>query len=200
MPRWLAIYALLFLASAALHAEAVLVPPGDFSIEVGPYTSVWIDEGSTVEMPEVQSRTFEPNPRGNLTFGFKRGTIWIRFSLKNPGPETRDLRFVAASPLVEDVVLYAVSHGTVSAQGGGSNRRFAERPIQYTHLTFPLQLAPGEEIQFLMRARSELRTDFPFILQSTGAFARKQTRELLIHGFYFGILFIAIAYNMVLFL
>lgn len=103
-----------------------------------------------------QSNWLPATPR-TLSRGFTRSAVWIAGTFVNRGTQTVT-RWVSVNPVrLEDVSFYSVDDARLTAREryrSGVGAPLAERPIDSAQIAFPVTLAPGEQLQYLVRVRS----------------------------------------------
>ncbi|MEW6272966.1 MAG: 7TM diverse intracellular signaling domain-containing protein [Thermodesulfobacteriota bacterium] len=193
------------LAGGSVHAlEPVLLDPSRAEQEVGPHAEVLADPGARLTIADVAARDgFRGSVRSadevpNL--GLTSAAYWVRLVVRAPAGAATDWLVEVPWPVVDSVTFYSPDvAGGFSEQRAGDLVPFAAWPVPYRNPTFRLALAPGEEKALFLRFAGDDTMLLPVRVWSTSGFAAKRLGESFTYGFYYGILAILIAYNLVLF-
>ena len=181
----------LLLALALLAAPLAARPlqVGAEEVQVGPAASYLLDAGGAVTMEEVLARaragTLAPFGRPVRSFGPTQAALWLHLRVTG-APDDPDLAFTWDRPLVDQLDLWVVRADGVEHLRGGLAVPSAERTIVHEgpfHVA-RFNLAPGEAVELLVRARSRRILLAEAHLRPTIAF---HPRDLALGG-YFGLL------------
>lgn len=74
---------------------------------------------------------------------------------------------------------------------------FRSRPINHRHFLFPVPKSPSQ-LKILIKIQSDSTISIPLKLWNREIFDRNDARELLLHGVFFGVMLIMIAYNIIM--
>ena len=138
------------------------------------------------------------------SFGFSRSAWWLRVRLANPGAQTVE-RVVELPQAVQDrLEFHAVEPGgtrPLISFRTGDRLPFATRPVAYPAFVFPLQLAPGEQLDLYLRLDTHdgLHEAAPLLLWDHRSFFESSADERLGLGLYYGALLALLLYNLFLF-
>jgi len=178
----------------------VILPEGEINgLELAPFSGVFLDPSG--QMTYEEARTAEYHTRDDMNFGFLESAIWVRFRIQNKRVDSTALFLYAASSLAGDVCLYCQSQtGGIQTSCGGNNRSFHLRPVLHRAAVIPLNIPTDSILDCRLRVASELRTDLPLLLFSPKSFYTHVYNEQLLEGLYFGILVLAIFYNLFIFI
>lgn len=138
-----------------------------------------LDAAAVLRQPDWQAVT----PR-TLSRGFTRSAVWIGGTFVNRGrqPVTR---WLALDPVrLEDVAFYVVDEAGTAAEKryrSGIGAPLAARPIGSAQIAFPVTLAPGEQMRYLVRVQSRSALFLSLQIWEPGAFQDAQLREAIVH-------------------
>ena len=147
--------------------------------------------------PWIRAGAKEPS------FGFTTAAIWVRISVKNPGPRTRQLYLELSYPLIDKIDLF-VDDGTKSKTGELTGRKygdhlpFKKRDILYRNFVFPLKFEPGQARQIYLRLESGSALNMPLAFWDPISFTEKLDLEQIALGVYYGIMAAMALYNLFL--
>ncbi len=169
---------------------------------ISPCTSFLLTPPSDVDPSEVLAQPgWRTADDRHLNFGFVRGAVWLRFSVRNEDPSQRSWTLLAAREWIDEVDLFRVTaQGVERLYTSGAGVAMAARPYPTQRMAFPLQLAPGESAEYLMRLRGVAPLSVIGEIWAAHAFARVDGAEAFVIGAYISILFGLGLYSFMLFL
>jgi hypothetical protein len=177
----------LALLAAPLAARPLQV--GAEELSLGPQAVHLLDAGGTATLAEVLARaragTLAPFGDPVRSFGPTQAPLWLHARVTG-GPEDADLAFTWDRPLLDWLDLWVVRAGGVEHLRGGLAVPSAERTIHHEgpfHVA-RINLAPGEQVELVVRARSRRILLAEAHLRPTAGF---HPRDLTLGG-YFGLL------------
>src|SRR5690606_35382415 len=92
---------------------------------------------------------------GSLNFGFSDAAYWLRFVLKNPQEYYQHLLLEIDYPFLDDIQITLLEEGQVIArQQLGDSHPATSRFILHPHFLAPLSLAPGQQLEAVIRVQS----------------------------------------------
>lgn len=195
------------LLSVAAHAEASAVTPLS-PIAIGAVESgdqrtgqqaIWHDVSGTADLADARQALadggFQPLPGAGST-GLQKGSYWSYFALENPTEKSVPLNLEYVDHQL--IRLQAFARRPASgphAEGGFEpiaelvmGDAFSKRPIFHNRFVVPVNLAPGETVEFLVRFDSEeAGFVFPSMrIWSPQKLSQSHTGETAIVAFLFG--------------
>lgn len=184
------------LAFAALCADADdppvvtpgAAPPGAFDLS-GHFELLMDPDGRLSLADAVSSDAFEPADRRAANVGFTRGAVWARFAVAWPDAPGDSFVLSLGQALVDRVELHAVVDGEVIARHvSGDALPFDRRDVAHRHVNFELPYAPGETIEYYLRASGATSAvALPLAMYPHASFAH-DAREHVLLGGYFGVM------------
>jgi len=152
------------------------------------------DPASSLKAEEVLAATHWQPGRGVPSFGYASGALWIRVNV----PENPELNyFRITNPWLNDLTATFVSQGRIIQQiHTGSYYPTRTRSVDSADYVFPV---PQGSSQILVRVMGENATLIPFAFYGTNDLVRSLQHLSIMHGLYYGIVFIVLLYNLVLF-
>ncbi|MBY0280168.1 hypothetical protein K2Z84_32955 [Candidatus Binatia bacterium] len=160
------------------------------------------DPGGRLTIEDVATRDdFSPAPAEVPNFGLSTSVFWVRLPLRAEVAGEGGWLLELGWPVVDRVTLYQPdASGGWRASEAGDRLPFDSWPIAYRAPTFPLTPSVGRTEAVYLRVRGEDTMLLPLTVWSGAAFTEKRRREAFTYGFYYGILAILVAYNLVLLL
>ncbi|NPA93930.1 MAG: response regulator [Thermodesulfobacteria bacterium] len=171
---------------------------------LGPHIQYLEDKQGTMNIMDVVRAShlgkFKKCKRTSPGFGFTSSVFWFKFTLYNPGPKNVTRYLEIEYPLLDYVDLYVPLPGSgYRIYKEGDRQSFYHRPIKYRNLVFILEI-PGNSTQdYFLRVKTSSSLNLPARLYTPAGFIDKVEDEETALGFYFGILFAMLAYNLILF-
>ena len=183
-------------AAARADAPARLNLAGNTEVLEDPAGTLTLAD---VRAPAVSARFRPAHAVGDdLNFGYRRGAVWLRFTLVASEPSRRLLE--VAFPSLDDVRFYAPEAGGEYAETvTGDLQPFSSRPVDHRHFVFPVSVAAGESAPYYLRVASEGSLTVPLALWPTAAFAAHDRSSYSGLSLYFGALLALALYNLLLF-
>jgi signal transduction histidine kinase/class 3 adenylate cyclase/CheY-like chemotaxis protein len=192
-----------FNISNALAMDTVHLRPNIDAYSLGQEIEILEDPGGSLSFDQIRNRPeeFYPSTTDTPNFAFSSSAFWIHFRLHNPMILERLFLLEIGHPNIDFIQVYLprMDH---SWQKIDSGRRlpFADREIKHRNFIFNLHIPPGVTRDYYLRVKSSSAYYLPLHLLSDQAFARKDHEAQLGFGFYYGLIFVMIFYNLVLWL
>ncbi|WP_082684956.1 7TM diverse intracellular signaling domain-containing protein [Hymenobacter sedentarius] len=135
-------------------------------------------------------------------------TYWLRLTVRHAPAETAAWYLELYDSHIGGAVFFRPKPGP--AQPGqalaydsvatGASLPFATRPHPYKNFLFDLPPRPGQTATYYLRLRSDTRTSFRAMLHSSAGLIPELSVQYWLLGGFYGILFIMVLYNLILFL
>ncbi len=201
--RMLACALLVWAMSATLWAaRPLLLDPAMDRVTLGPHLDLLWDASGEMNHEQARASTdWQTLGARSPTFGFTSQALWLRARIHNTDhPQTR-WALVLRYALLDDVRLYIrYRDGRSEQRVGGDLQPFAARDIKHRHPNFLLDLQTGDQIELLMRVRSDSSMQVPLALMTPEAFLAETHETQLGIGLYFGLLSALFLYNLIIFI
>ena len=117
------------------------------------HAEFWLDPSGQVAAHTAMNARFQPIVRPYL--GYRRGAVWLRLVIENPGPPVERLLRVGPA-LLEQVDLWQPASTRAPHQAGGLATPMARRALAERESVFPVVLPGGESRLFLRVASPSL--------------------------------------------
>ena len=142
----------------------------------------------------ISSQWLVPN------FGFTDSVYWLRLKLKNQDNASQIWRLISENNSLNYVEFYRAEKGVYRSVKTGNLRPRSSRDVESTKLVFHVKLAPSEEIQTLyIRVNSQSALLLPLKLYAIDLYYQHRREQILLLSAFYGALFIALLYNLILF-
>lgn len=208
--RWWLLTALLLVAASA---SASPLPAIDVAPMTGPdatanlwrFAGIMIDRNRSLTINEVAATPAAGDhflstvgDAGNL--GYVSGAVWLRFTLRNTGSESRRVLLQVGEPRLDNIRFYAPRRGGgwVVAQSG-DRTPFIEHPYPYRKPVFPVTLTAHSRATYYLRIVSQSAIPLPLRLFSPEYLATRVTPKDMVMAMVYGVIGVMALYNLVLF-
>jgi signal transduction histidine kinase/DNA-binding NarL/FixJ family response regulator len=147
------------------------------------YLSALDDPSGTMDVESVRradsTGRFLPLSSRNFNFGFPEGSVWLRFSLKNPTGASQDRWLELENSLLTSVVLYLVNDdGTVTSMSSGTRVPVEQRPLTSGRILFPVSLGAGQTTTAYLRISGPMAVGSVMVLWQPIAYAEAEWRRM----------------------
>lgn len=138
----------------------------------------------------------------NFGYDTNYSVYWIRISLENKCSSFEKwLLEFQEIPWMDRIDFYLFKpDGTFVHKVTGDTLPFHNRDIAYHNFVFRLSTFPKEKYQLYLRFENQGGAKIPIVLYSVTSFSEKISKEIYIWGLFFGILLLALFYNLFIFL
>lgn len=154
------------------------------------------DSDGQMDLPAALNSTAWQALPDNPGFGFDVAPYWFRTRIDNDSAHPQHLLLEIANPLLDDVRVYLLRSDRQDYVRMGDDILFAQRPVVHHHYVVPLILAPGEQVEVLLRVQTESSMQVPVRLWEQSAFYSRQHSYLVGQGLYFGVMLVMFLYNL----
>lgn len=186
---------LLALAPALFAAEPVVLQAGRGTFRLGTHLELLRDDSGTLTVDNVTSgshmaRFYDYGWDRVPNFGYSPATLWTRLRIHNPLPFQKEMILELDNPLLSDARVFLVHEGQAVTES---------RSIKHRVFLFPLSIRARSTLEVYLRVKSEGSITLPLTLFRPDAFAREDQNTQFILGIYYGLVFVMILYNLLLF-
>jgi len=202
---------LFFLIPAIIPNRALSAPPlileeGKGKYPLGHHLDILEDKEGNWTFEEISSPSFvskwTPNKVKVPNFSFSDSVYWLRLSVQSEFSYPSKWLLEIAFPLHDYLDVYIPNaQNDIDIYKTGDRRPFNTRPIEHRNFVFELKFDGEENKTIYLRFQTwdGLHEAIPAILWEPDTFSQTDTLETVVYGFYFGILFVLIAYNLFIF-
>ncbi|MBC7944481.1 MAG: diguanylate cyclase [Burkholderiales bacterium] len=153
---------------------------------------------SLAELISAPVDRFSPVADIGRSHGLVEGAYWLRFTLRQNGPEARDLFLEIAYPDLDAIELYAPApDGTYGSKQTGDRLPFNLREVQYQNPGFRIKLADTAPKTFYLRIETRGAMAFPMTLWAPQPFVDATFSKRTVLGAFYGVILAIILYNLV---
>ncbi|MCB1156207.1 MAG: adenylate cyclase [Leptospiraceae bacterium] len=154
-----------------------------------------IEEVSNPEFAKkfIRSRVDKPN------FGFTNSTFWVKFQLTFNISKEKEFLLEHSYPNLDNIQFYSYEKNTWRKRQTGDHFIFQQRDLKNKNFIFKIKAIPREKALYLMRLQSTGSMQIPLTLYDNTIFIENLNNERFALGFYYGIIFVMLVYNLSLF-
>lgn len=196
----LLVICLFSLISPALALGNLVLLPDQGQQSLSQQLEIYRDRGQDLGIEAVVSQDFQPIHSDTPNIGFSQDAYWLRFELSNRGDRDLERWLEVGHPNIDQVWFYRSTPNGFEQTQTGRQVPFAQREVAHRNFIFPLQIPAHSQQQFYLRVKSTSAYYVPLSLSSPLAFVLNERRQQLGFGFYYGLIFVMIFYNLVLWL
>ena len=170
-------------------------------LEIGTHVAYFEDHAKNKTIAQVAAAEFATHftdsSAATLNFGQTNHDYWLKitFDRKSDAPRSRLLEIDQSN--IDIVEFYVpVGGGKFEVQAAGMQYPFDSRQIKNRNFVFAIDIAPGEQKTFYIRARTCGGLILPLVLWDKEAFTEYNANVQHGLGFYYGIMLVMILYNL----
>jgi signal transduction histidine kinase len=197
------LFFLSFLFLVALHASSLTLHRGS-STSVEETISYLKDPSSSLTYQQAQHKLFTPYTEArSVNFGFTNSAYWFKIDIKNLSfAEDTHWWMQIAYPLLESVDMYLLTSDNqlIKHHSMGTSQPFASREVKSHYFMSELPLKNISEATLLIRVKTQSSMQLPLTIFSSETLMEELEQNNLLVGTYYGIFFIVLLYNIVLFI
>ncbi len=170
---------------------------------IGPYMDVLIDPEGQMDLAAVMHAPEHPSESSswravnadNVIGGFTTAVYWIRFSLENQATTALPWFLEVNYALLDHIEFYEPDgRDGFTMTLAGDHLPYAERPIDYRHVVFPIQTPAESNRTYYLRIKTSSSMYIELNLWSHQGLVESMDAPLAIHGFVYGIVFLSAMY------
>ncbi len=159
---------------------------------------VFEDKSCQMSFEDIKQQTFSKLPTNTLNFGYSESKFWIKLELKNT--TNANWVFAIMATLVDEFELYQVnSDGTCKRRISGDKYPHSQRQYDLPVFAFNLQIPQKQVSTIYLSVKSIDTKQFSLLIESEEHFLKMQHNKIYLWFFYFGLLFMMVVYNLLLY-
>jgi hypothetical protein len=125
---------------------------------------------------------------------------WIKFKVRNEGDPFTQYVIENYYSHTKEFTIFYVDNGKLYHQTTGEYVTYPQRNFRHKNLILDLPVPEiGKERTYYIKVVSALYVNFNFVINSQHSFTNYSTSEYYLLGIYYGIIFLLILYNIILF-
>ncbi len=196
----LIVVCILSLISPAMALESLILAPELGEQSLAPHLEMYQDPTQKLEIEDVIRQDFQATHSDTPNMGFSQDAYWLRFKVSNPGDHDLERLLEVGHPNIDQVWFYRSQDQGFESFKTGRQVPFKQRDVLHRNFVFPLHIPAHSSREFYIRVHSTSAYYVPLSLSSPLAFALRERKLQLGFGFYYGLIFVMVFYNLVLWL
>jgi two-component system, sensor histidine kinase LadS len=193
---------LFFIFAFALQASSLILEKDTFNVEDS--ISYFEDTNGTLDYKQIKNKMFVPYTlKRSINFGFTKSAYWFKVNLHNNRfTENISWWMKVDYPLLETIDTYLSSSNAqlIKHDVMGKALPFNSRTIRSHYFLSELPLKNIPNATLLIRVKTDSSMQLPISIVSSEILMEDIEQNNLLIGFYYGIFFIVLLYNAVLFI
>jgi adenylate cyclase len=192
----------MFFAGRGIHGTGILNLDDKEKYSFGKHAEIFMDYNNAYEINDVTSDKFSSNFQENknmkMSFGIVKHTIWFRLKLKNN--TNKNWSILVDAPTVDYIEIFEKNQkGNFDNYRIGDTFKYNERKVDSISFFLPLQIKKGETKTIYLRTKSEGPLLIPTTVVSEKSVQTYIGDHSMYYGIYYGILFIVMLANLMIF-
>lgn len=176
----------------------------DAKHRIGQKASYWKDSASQVAIEQIITpefaNYFQASTKPILFFGIDHAAYWVKMKVRNANKSINDWVLIIDFPILDSIEIYHQnSSGVISKQEMGFCLPFDKKPLDHNAFAIPLKLDDEEIHTFYIRVKSRKTKYVPLSIVRDRVFQEERGFRDMGYGFFFGIFFIMLAYNLAIY-
>jgi hypothetical protein len=169
---------------------------------IGKYISIYIDESTKATIDEISSSKtssqFTNSAEEVLNFNISKSAIWCK--IKFTASQAADWLLEYQSPSNNRIDLFVFKHNKlICTQHSGIPYPKSERKILGGHILFDLDIYPNDTLECYLRSLGSGPMVISLRASDAHAFFNEDHNLNLLHGMFYGIMFLMVLYNLFLY-
>ncbi len=181
----------------SLYAQTPIYAPQGLSGQIIRAENVLLfeDAEGRISIEQAHKIPFHKHEKESFAFGFTHSAYW--FKIKVLGSDSQQTYLEIGYGLADKVELFWLDkQGNWQVMVSGDQIPFSQRPVRHRFIVFPLQNPAGE---YLLRVKTSGSLIMPMKVHNPTSLRLSQVREESFMMFFYGVMVVMIAYNLMLF-
>ena len=156
------------------------------------------DSSTTLTFGEIQQKKFNICTQENINTGYSKPKFWYKLNVKNESNKRWTLGIVGT--LIDEIELFEViKDSLINKRISGDHHPHSTREIDSPIFAFHLNIPQNQAQTLYLSIKSEDTKQFTLHIYEEELFSNTLKREMFKWFFYFGMLFMMFAYNLLLY-
>jgi signal transduction histidine kinase len=151
-----------------------------------------IDDTGKATLAEVRQRAFTPSLQDEVSLGFSRSTLWLRFSVENSGADPTQWLLELAYPHLDHIELF---DGDGRHWVTGDMLPFSTRPLAHANFLFPMRTPAHAAQTVYLRVQTSGALRVPLKAWLPTEFVVHENRENFFLCMFYGAIALLAWYN-----
>lgn len=192
-------------ASAGPSFGRLVLPPHLDGLDLKPYLGYWYDPNPASTLGDAQASLeqglFIPMADRSSNMGFARGHHWFYLHLHNASSTRRSLLVEVDYPILDQLEFYCYGPGQKPSYfPAGDHMQYDSRIVKVRNYVVPLQLEAQDNIECLIRARSQSNVVLPITLFDVFPYIETSRQVDWLLGILYGLALALLIYNAIIYI
>lgn len=147
------------------------------------------------DVAELSDKEFNSTPNGIPNLGVTKYNFWIKFSITNSS-DFKDLILGINNPLIDTIELYEFLPKPLLIEIQGDKINYYERKYDNQNFLFDIEIFPYQTKTYLLKVNSWEQLMLPIYIGEKQAIYEANSKNDLIFGIFFGLMFFLVLYNL----
>lgn len=152
------------------------------------------------DVTDLPESAWQHNSHDAFNHGYSHSIWWLKLTIQNRDPQTLKRLLEISYPVLDYVSIYVFSDTGRQEIHLGDKLPFNERPVDHRHFVVPLEWQANESLTLFLSVKSSSSIQVPMTLWQEQNFFNYDRTQTLIHGIYYGIMFVMVMYNLFVYL
>jgi signal transduction histidine kinase len=190
---------LFYFPSGAIAQKHIILSPNEQKYDLSfNQIEVYEDHTEKLTFDEIVAKKFSSSTQKNINSGYSDGRFWYRIKVKNES--TKRWIYVILGSLVDEIELYEIkNNGSIKKRFTGDHFPHSTREINSPFFAFYLDIPLNHCETFYLSVKSQDTKQFTLHIDDLEYFNRTMNREMFKWFFYFGMIFMMLVYNLLLY-
>ncbi len=160
----------------------------------------YIDESRDLTINEVKNESFQRVENDVLRLDLTDDNIWLKVILKNELNEKLNLLLEFTDPSIYFIQLYKFNADSLLSQKkSGTSTQQYEKAVKGYKNNFRVELNTNESTELYFKVNSKTSITFSVLLEPETEATQRYSREQVLLGAFYGIIFLLVIYSITLF-
>ena len=147
----------------------------------------------------VKQGSWQINKKHSLNFGLTNSVYWSRFQVTNQSSTTQDLIFESNYAPLDNLEIFIQRNESFEHFKLGDSIPFSKKLISHANHLAPIALSPMESVTLIIRAQTNGGMQIPINIWEEHAYIKANYTFSTYYGIFYGILFAAACYHLLLY-
>lgn len=159
---------------------------------------IYIDSTKNLKASDIaklSDKEFNSIPNGIPNLGVTKYNFWIKLSITNSS-DFKNLILGINNPLIDTIELYEFSQTPIQISIQGDKMNYHNRKYDNQNFLFDLEILPTQTKTYLIKINSWEQLMLPIYIGEKQAIYEANSKNDLIFGIFFGLMFFLVLYNL----
>ncbi len=195
---------LLYIFLIVIPAQNITLADHQESYDLSESIYILEDKADTITIDHLKNNkhgnSFKPAKTQNINIGFSRSAFWLKIPVSNHSEDQISLILGLNYPLLNEIHFYEVRNQKIKNEFV-TGELHSSHDLKQLYYNIPLELNPGEQATYFIHVRNHGETvRMPLSLKTKDHYYTNNYKDIAIKLFYYGFIFFAFFFNLLLFI